>query len=299
MQKLSKLKSGDTVEIIAPAARCSDKNLSELKELLSSWGLNCIVQDDIFGADLLCANTDERRFKSLKNALLDPKSKAVICARGGYGCTRLMTELNKVAPSASQKIFIGMSDVTALNLLLLQKWHWPVIHGALAPDRFSAESIAAAKSILLGEIDQIEFSGSPMNTLAEKNAVIETTITGGNLSLLQTSIGTYWQIEGKNKIILIEEVGERGYRVDRMLEHLRQIGIFNSASAIVFGDFIKGDEPDGTSLVQPVLKRFAESLTIPVVKIAGIGHDTTNFPIPLGTKAKLTLGEKINLTCVV
>ena len=297
MHKLPKLKTGDVVEIVAPASRCSDKNLTELKELLLSWQLNCIVDKNIFGNDLLCANTDEIRFNSLKNALLNSESKAVICARGGYGSMRLITELNKVVPPTSQKLFIGMSDATALNLFLQQKWKWPVLHGALAPDRFSQESIAAIKSILFGEMDQVEFIGLPLNRSAEKNSVIETIITGGNLSILQTSIGTTWQMDSKNKIIFIEEVGERGYRIDRMLEHLRQANIFKDVSAILFGDFIGGAEPNGSSLIKPVLERFAQNCEIPVVKVEGIGHGNINFPIPLGTNAKLTLGNRINLIC--
>ena len=299
MDKLLKLNPGDVVEIIAPASRCSDKNLTELKELLLSWQLKYKIDEDIFGSDLLCANTDENRFNSLKNALLNLESKAVICARGGYGSTRLITELSKVVPPAFKKVFIGMSDATVLNLFLQQKWKWPVIHGALAPDKFSQESIVAVKSILFGEIDQVEFIGLPLNTLAEKNSTIDAVITGGNLSILQTSIGTLWQVDGKNKIVFIEEVGERGYRIDRMLEHLRQASIFEGVSAILFGDFIGGAEPNGSSLIKPVLERFAQTCKIPVVEIEGIGHGNINFPIPLGTMAKLTLGNKVRVMCQI
>jgi muramoyltetrapeptide carboxypeptidase len=297
MHQLPLLKPGDSVEIIAPASRCSDKHLAGLKALLSSWQLNCIVADTIFGDDLLCANTDEIRFQSLKNALLNPKTKAVICARGGYGSMRLIPELAKVTPPNSPKLFIGMSDITALHLFLQQKWQWPVLHGAIALDKFSPESIASVKSILFNEIQPIEFSGLPLNSAAEKNKIIESTIIGGNLCLIQTSIGTIWQINGKNKIILLEEVGERGYRIDRMLEHLRQAGIFNDAAAILLGDFISGTEPNGTSLIKPVLERFAKTCEIPIVQIAGIGHDYINYPILLGTKSQLTLGNKIHLIC--
>lgn len=291
------LRSGDSIEIIAPASRCSDKQLTELKELLASWELKCIVDDAIFGDDLLCANTDEIRLKSLMKALQNSETKAVVCARGGYGSMRLIPELANIIPSASPKIFIGMSDITALNLFLQQEWKWPVVHGALAPDKFSPESIAALKSILFGEVDQVEFLGLPLNKSAEKNYKIETTVTGGNLSLLQTSIGTAWQIDARNKIILLEEVGERGYRIDRMLEHLRQSGIFQEASAILFGDFIGGDEPNGNSLVKPVIERFARTCAIPIVRVEGIGHSNINFPMPLGTNAKLTLGDRIRLVC--
>lgn len=298
MKQLPVLKPGDLVELIAPASRCTDSQLLELKELLESWQLNCIVKDDIFAADLLCANTDEARFEHLKNALLHPESKAIICARGGYGAMRLIPQLNTVQAPTQAKIFVGMSDTTCLQLYLQQHWGWPTIHGAAAPDRYSAESIAALKALLFAEVEQAEFTNlKPLNEQAKQDRAIESSVTGGNLVLIQTGIGTNWQMDGRDKLILLEEIGERGYRVDRMLEQLRQANILKGAAAILLADFLGGDEPDGTSLIQPVLQRFAERCDIPVVQMKGIGHGRTNYPIPLGTNARLQLGAAISLTC--
>ena len=292
------LKAGDKVEIIAPASRCSDEDLKALIELLTSWQLHCIVNDHIFGQDLLCANSDAMRFESLKNALLNPETKAVICARGGYGSLRLIPELANVSPPSTPKLFIGMSDITALHLFLQQTWQWPVVHGALAPNKLSLDSIAAVKSLLFGETDHIEFRGEALNLAAKKNATIESTLTGGNLSLVQTSIGTIWQLDGREKIIFIEDVGERGYRIDRMLEHLRQSDMLKDTVAMILGDFTEGTEPNGTSLINPVLERFASTCEIPVIKVQGIGHDPINHPLPFGTKVRLALGDNIKLTCI-
>jgi len=291
------LKRGDSVEIIAPASRCTDKRLIELRELLESWDLNCIVDNTIFGDDLLCANSDEVRFRLLKNALQNPETKAVICARGGYGSMRLIENLSTITPPSSPKLFIGMSDITALHLYLQQQWQWPSIHGAITKDLSSPESIASVKAILFGEIEQVRFNAKPLNELAKKNHTINASITGGNLCLIQASIGTLWQINGKNKIIFLEEINERGYRVDRMLEHLTQAHVFKDAAAIVLGDFIGGEEPDGTSLINPVLARFAQSCDIPVVQIEGVGHGYINFPLPFGIDTTLKLGNEVELIC--
>lgn len=291
------LTPGDTVEIIAPASRCSDQQLAAMRELLESWQLHCIVKEDIFGTDILCANTDEARFNHLKQALLNPQSKAIFCARGGYGSMRLIPKLKEIAPPESAKIFVGMSDITALQLYLQQAWAWPTIHGASAPDRFSAESIASLKAILFGTVKHFELTGLiAMNQHAIKNQVIQSSITGGNLSLIQAGIATPWHIETRNKIILIEEIGERGYRVDRMLEHLTQVGVFHQAAAIVLADFLEGKEPDNSSRIDPVLHRFAVHCDIPVVRLNGIGHGYNNVPVPLGTDAILFLGNEIKLT---
>jgi muramoyltetrapeptide carboxypeptidase len=298
MLKLPVLKPGDSVDIIAPASLCSDKQLITLKELLESWQLNCLIPDDIFGEDVFCANTDEIRFKHLVNALENPQSKAIICARGGYGSMRLIPALSKITPPQSAKLFVGMSDLTALQLYLQQQWQWPTIHGSAAPDRFSPESIASIKAILFGDIKQIQFTGLlPLNPYAKENRIIESSLVGGNLSLIQTSIGTSWQLNGKNKIILLEDTHERGYRIDRMLQHLKQAGIFKDAAAILIGDFIEGAESDGTSLIQYAIDRFALNSKIPIVRIEGVGHGYTNFPVLLGTNTTLQLGEQIVLTC--
>ncbi|CAM3067897.1 LD-carboxypeptidase [Legionella steigerwaltii] len=297
MKKLPVLTPGDSIEIIAPSSRSTDSQLFELKELLESWELNCIVQEDIFARDLLCANTDEMRFKHLKNALLNPKTKAVICVRGGYGSTRLIPKLATIHPPEMVKIFVGISDITCLHLYLQQHWDWPTIHGAAAPDKFSKESIAAVKSILFGDTP-IQFNNLiPLNTHAKKDGFIKSQVTGGNLAMIQCGIGTCWQMDGHNKIILLEEIGERGYRVDRMLEHLQQANIFTDAAAIILGDFLEGLEPNGSSLIEPILLRFAESSAFPVLRIPGIGHGPINYPIPLGTEVHLQLGAHPQLTC--
>ncbi|MFJ1269734.1 LD-carboxypeptidase [Legionella lytica] len=298
MNSLPILKPGDLVELIAPASRCTDQQLQELKELIHSWQLNCSVKDDIFAEDLFCANSDERRFHHLKNALLDSQAKALICVRGGYGTMRLIPRLANLQPPAQAKIFVGMSDITSLHLYLQQHWGWATIHGGATPDKFTAESINALKSLLFAERTSVDFYGlRPLNSLAQEHRIIQSTVTGGNLTLIQASIGTNWQLDGRGKIILLEEINERGYRVDRMLEHLRQANIFQGAVAVLFADFLGGDEANGTSLIQPVLQRFADDSAIPVVQMDGIGHGATNFPIPLATATQLHLGKEIHLSC--
>lgn len=297
MRKLPVLSVGDSIEIIAPSSRSTDKQLIELQELLESWGLNCMVQRTIFAQDLLCANTDEMRLQHLKNAFQNPQTKAIICVRGGYGATRLLPKLTELNPPETVKIFVGISDVTCLHLYLQQHWGWPTIHAAAAPDKFSKESIAAVKSVLFDDAP-VKFTGLiPMNKHASKAESIQSCITGGNLSIIQSGVGTFWQIDSRDKVILLEEIGERGYRVDRMLEHLKQANIFTNAAAILLGDFLEGFEPNGSSLITPVLQRFAESINIPVLRIKGIGHGPINFPIPLGTKVYLELGDAAQLTC--
>lgn len=297
MHTLPILKPGDHVEIITPASRCSAEVIHNLHSLLTSWGLECHVRDDLFGDDLLCANSDKNRLDSLRNALHNPVIKAIICARGGYGSMRLIPGLETISPPAEPKLLVGMSDITALHLFFETKWNWPSLHGALARDKFSDQSIFMLKQLLFAEVPHIELLGTPLNALAEEKKVIKAAITGGNLSLVQASIGTSWQLTGKNKIVLLEEIGERGYRVDRMFEHLMQSHLLKDAVAIFLGDFIAGQEPNGSSLISPVLERFAERCDVPVFRVSNVGHGYINFPVPLGCRAELYLGETVRLVC--
>jgi muramoyltetrapeptide carboxypeptidase len=292
------LKAGDAVELIAPAGRLSAVKLAKIVESLISWGLRVNLAEDIFGDDVLCAHSDEMRLKHLTSALFNPETKAVLCVRGGYGAGRLMPELLKLPPPSQAKLFFGMSDITALHIFLQQQWGWATVHGSMAVATLAPDSIAALKAMLLGEITHLELTAiEPFNKAAEQSLLINSTLVGGNLSLIQTSVGTAWQLNAHNKIILLEEINERAYKVDRMLEHLYQANIFAGAKAVIFGDFIGGEEPDGTSLIKPVLQRFAAKLPIPVLQITGIGHGSINYPVPFGTAVKLQLGDRPLLDC--
>lgn len=296
------LKPNDRIDIVAPASVCQahENAIPAVKKILTEWELTPHIPEDIYGPDLLCANSDEKRFSFLKDALLNDQSKAVWCLRGGYGCTRLIPQLLKLPKPKYQKLFIGMSDVTALHIFLQQQWAWPTFHGPsarqIATGTVQADNIAEIKNLIFGNIKTLEYKNlQPLNNLAKQTQILTGDITGGNLCLVQASLGTAWQINTKNKILFLEEVNERGYRVDRMLEHLHQAGIFKNITAVILGDFIDGKEPDGSSLIDPVLQRFADTVDFPVLRCLGIGHGNFNRPLPLGINSALMLGPNPNL----
>jgi muramoyltetrapeptide carboxypeptidase len=297
----SYLQPGDIVDVIAPASIGKPAVIAKAKALLTSWGLRYNIPENIFGEDLLCANSDPVRFKQLKAALLNKKSKAVWCLRGGYGCARLIPMLEKLTPPAHNKLFMGFSDVTVLHAFLQKQWRWATVHGPslnqCVTKDVAESSVQKLKAIVFGEQQQVDFNLTPLNKLANKKIAIQSSVVGGNLCLLQHSINTVWQPNTKNKIVFLEEVGERGYRVDRMLVHLQQAGLFKQIKGLVLGDFTDGLEPGGKSLVPAVIKRFAEQCDFPVLQVSGIGHGKTNDPIPLGTKIILQLGDEPVLNC--
>lgn len=294
------LKPGTIVDIIAPGFATAKEDLATVYEVLNRWDLIPHIPEDIYGTDLICANSDAKRFSLLKYALFNQESKAIWSIKGGYGSARLIPDLNTLSPPAHVKLFMGFSDITALHLFLQKQWHWQTLHSAGPPRQATSELVDSGhirelKNIIFGQQKNLQYDLRPLNTAAQNYSIIEATITGGNLSLVQTSIGTPWQVDAVDKILFLEEVNERAYRIDRMLNHLKQANIFNNVKAILLGDFTGGQEANGTSLIEPVLSRFAAETSVPIFACPGIGHGKTNRSLPFGVKVKLQSGLEASL----
>jgi muramoyltetrapeptide carboxypeptidase len=190
---------------------------------------------------------------------------------------------------------MGFSDITTLHVFLNQQWGWPTIHGPMV-DRIGRGLILEPQlrelhDIYFGDEAQVVFRGlKPMNAAARTARVIRGPVTGGNLMTLQSTIGTRAPWGTRGRIVFLEEIDERGYRIDRLLEHLAQTGHFARARAIVLGEFLGGTESDGSTRVPGVLQRFADSLKIPVMTGIEAGHGDMQRPIPFETMATLTCG---------
>ncbi len=296
------LQKGDLIDIVAPAFRTADQSVVRAEEYLKSRGYRVRVPADIFGKDVLCAQTDEIRFKQLKTALLAKDSKAVWCLRGGYGALRLIPELMKLKAPKQSKLFIGLSDITTLHLYLYQQWKWPTIHGPMA-DKISQGTIPGnfveeVFRLVEGADTKISFESlTPLNAAATKKKVVRGEVIGGNLMTLSSHLGTKLKWNTKGKILFFEEIGEHDYRIDRIFEQLRQSGMIDNAAAIVLGDFTDCGVKDKTDKIWPVIQRFADSLKIPMLRGIQSGHDPIQRPLPFGTPSELYLGDSAKLVC--
>lgn len=295
------LAPGDMIEIIAPGYGCSPEMLVAVREAIEQLGFRAHIPKNLLGDDPFCSHNDDERLGHLHAALMNPESKALWCIRGGYGSARLIPPLATLPVNSRAKLLIGFSDITALHLFFTQHYGWPTLHAEvllrLVGKPGGERGLAEIRDILLGEEKQVAFNLLPLNEAALKAGTVTSSVTGGNLSLIQTSIATGWQLKGKGKILMIEEVDERGYRIDRMLEHCMQAGIIEGIDALIIGDMIGGEERDGRPLGEIALRRFAEALPVPVLKCPGIGHGAINRPLPFGAPAVLALGKQPTLTC--
>lgn len=302
MKRWSYLEPGDTVDIIAPASHTSQLALDSGVAWLRSLGLIPRMRKGLIKGDLFFASDLEFQKKDLLEAL-HSDSKAIWCVRGGYGSMRLIPMLSKMKAPKTPKVLLGFSDITALHLFFNQSWSWPTLHSRnisamkeedhLTPDR------QATERLLFGTDSEISFKKlKPLNDHAREEKTILGSIVGGNLRILQSSVGTSWELQAKNKILFIEDIGERGYSVHRMLEQLRQARIIHkNLKALAIGQFTEGEEKNGKDLTLDALTRFARELPYPVFTGLPCGHGQLNFPLPLNTKCELNLGKSIELTC--
>ncbi len=302
-KKWQALKIGDIVEIVAPASACKESELDAACKWIRSLRLIPRIPLDVMKGKFIFAQSRDYQFEHMKKALQTKDSKAIWCLRGGYGSMRILPQLDKIKKIAGTKLFIGYSDITALHLYLNQKWNLPTIHGPTF-NRMGHSSqplgeLREIEKLIFGKLDEIEFKGLiALNEMAHKKNIINSKVVGGNLSLITSSLGTPWQINSKGKILFLEDVDERGYKVDRMLEQLKQAQVFSGARAIVLGDFIGGNEPRiKKNYVQRVLREFANQTKIPVLKGIKSGHGALIRPLPLNTTAKLILSHKNSLIC--
>lgn len=277
------------VMMVAPASGVDPKNIKALNHL----GLSLQIPPDILESAIpYHANTDEKRLRLLKAALFDKNPKSIVWTlRGGYGSSRLINRLKRLKKPKHPKYFIGFSDNTALHLFLSQEWGWKTIHGAglnslLKPEQDPKNFLKIAQIILNQQSPQIT-DLLPCNAKAKKYAKpIKAKLTGGNLTLLENSIGTPWQIQTKGKILFIEETAEKGYAIDRSLYHLKEAGLFKGVKAVVLGDFEENIHADQEN-IRCALERFAADTTIPVFKSQQFGHGTMNYPLIYGTKSTI------------
>ncbi|ABV73610.1 microcin C7 self-immunity protein [Rickettsia canadensis str. McKiel] len=282
------------ITVVAPASGADNKTLSDLKNIN---GLNLQIFSKCFTKIKLpfLASSDEVRFNCLQDALFDESDNAVWGLRGGYGSARLIPYLQKLSKPLKEKFFIGYSDITALHIFLSQEWGWHTIHGSniadlLKPDKDQSNFTKIAE-ILQGKVKQVTIDNLvPLNKIAKSSNLVNGKLTGGNLTMLQTSIGTNWQIKTRGKILFLEDVNVVAFRLDRDLLHLKQAGLLEDVKAIIFGSFDKDSE--GTMLV---LRNFADSLNIPVFKTNRFGHDKINDPIIYNTDSKIIKNKGFKL----
>lgn len=236
------------------------------------------------------AGPDQDRAADLQHAFEDDETAAVLCSRGGYGCARLLPYLDFPRMAATNKLFLGFSDITTLHLALNQLG-LPTAHTPMAIS-FSIDREPWVHESFLGLLrgDDPIAHGAP-NGATLVGGLAEGIVTGGCLCLLTDSIATPYPVDMEGKIVLIEDVDELPHRVDAMLTHLLNAGIIQKAAGIVVGEMTRTDEQfDPTIGSKPwrdIIRERLEPLGIPTIIEFPFGHCPAMLSLPLGIRARL------------
>lgn len=291
MNQWKYLKESDQVSLIAPASSAPVDVFQKSLELTKK-DFQVHFHPQFNKTNLYFAQEKEFQLKDLTQAIhsLDP---VLWSLRGGYGSMRLIPELIKLKKPRKTKCFIGFSDNTALHLFFNQQWNWPTLHGInFTSIPHHQKEYKELLKILRGNLQEKTFKLRALNTAAQDAKSIEGTITGGNLRIIQSSLGTPWQIKTSGKILFLEDVGERGYSIDRMFEQLHQASIINhKVAAIVLGSFSEGLENNGKDFKAKALKRWCDLLDIPIFGYLPCGHGPKNFTLPFNTPSLIESGQ--------
>ncbi|MFF2875793.1 LD-carboxypeptidase [Gottfriedia sp. NPDC057991] len=286
MRKPNALKLGDTVMIIAPSSPPNIENVMKMKLTLEQAGLNVLIGNGVTEKRGYLAGSDENRVSDLHKAFSDPEVKAVLCATGGYGSGRLLQDIDFEHIKNNPKIFWGYSDITALHIALQQKANLVTFHGPMmqecGADNVPAETIGSFKQLL--EPLSITFTASEADTYPTFPYSVTAPITGGNLTVITSTIGTPYEVDTKGKILFIEDIQEEPYRIDRMINQLRLAKKLEDCKGIILGDFNEcGPQKRKASLSIPeIVHDHIVSLGLPVLSGFPIGHCSPNYGVPLG-----------------
>lgn len=290
------LQKGDTIGIIAPASPPNMKRLGKAIPFFTNLGLRVKVGRNIAKVSGYLAGTDEERLADFHEMIADEEVKAIIFARGGYGTPRLASSLDYDLLAQHPKIIWGYSDITYLHVAIQQKtglitFHGPMPASDLASPDIDEQTLASLSQLFEPTSLQYNEDISPLEVLAEGEA--SGNLVGGNLTLLISTLGTPYEIDTAGKILLIEDVNEPPYRIDSMLNQLKEAGKLTQAAGVVVGSFtqIKSNTKPSCNL-EDILYHYLSDLSAPVMSGFAIGHCSPNIGIPLGVPATMNTQTK-------
>lgn len=293
---MNPLKPFSIIDIVATGSLVTLAQIEESVKQIEALGFKARIPSTTDLPFILEGNKQSqnfnKKFQHLKKALRAEDSDAIWCIRGGYGTQKLMPYLINMKKPIKSKIFIGYSDVTVLQIYLNLKWQWPVLHFPVlvhVKDVY-ADTLKRFKDLLIGELEkQSFFNLHLLNRNSYKDTNIKSYIVGGNLTLIQSSIGTPWAAYFKNKILFLEDVGEVPYRIDRTLWQMLNAGVFKEVKAVILGDFIYSSFKKNTLAIKKTFQQFASKVNFPVIEGIPCGHGSQKEVLPFQTSCLLKI----------
>jgi len=294
MRKPPALRPGDSIAVVAPASpfdrAAFDLGLDELRSL----GFQPVYDESVFARERYVAGSAATRASALDRAWRDPAIAGIVAVRGGYGTAHLLPLLDPAVVRSHPKVLLGYSDLTTLQMWQLQQsgvvaFQAPMLEGRLA--RGAAGYDREALLRVVGTPEPAGVIGDSLEVFHPGEA--RGVIVGGTLTQLAASLGGRWAFEPPaGHILFLEDVGERPYRLDRLVTQLRHARVFESSAAIVLGTFPGCDEPGGSPTAREVLADLFADFTGPVVYGLRVGHvEGPALTLPLGVTGRVVAGS--------
>ena len=296
MIKPKKLQFGDTIGIIgASGAVRVEGAVGRAVEYAKSMGFKVKLGESANAKYGYLSGSDELRAKDVNAMFADPEVKAIVSTRGGYGTMRMLDLLDYELIRNNPKIFIGFSDITAMHIAFHERCGFVTFHGPMATSWNDCMHMDFVRESFFSAVMNDFPMGDLMNAPGyhERRTVnpgcAEGILVGGNLSLIAGTIGTPYEINTKDRILFIEEVGERTYCVDRMLTQLRLAGKFEDCAGVVFGDFndCPVEYPNFGLTLEEVIRDCASTCGKPMFTGLQAGHVTPAITLPLGARVRM------------
>jgi muramoyltetrapeptide carboxypeptidase len=296
MQKPRALRSGDRIAIVAPASPFTREDFDAGIEEVRTLGFEPVYEEEVFARDRYLAGAPELRARMFRRAWNDPSVRAIIAVRGGYGSVHLLPLLDHQEIQKTVKIFLGYSDNTSLLTWLTQQCGIVGFHGPMVAGRLAKGTAGYDRDTLLRCLCRPDPVGEIVHPQVETLVPGEATgvLVGGTLTQLAASLATPFAFRPPEaSVLFLDEVGERPYRLDRLLTQLRLAGILSRTAAIVFGELPACDEPGGTLMAKDTVRELTKDFPGPVLFGLPSGHtDGACLTIPLGVRARVIAGPR-------
>lgn len=296
MQRGKRIRPGDTIGFVAPSGAVRTEGTVERAAAeAEKAGFRVKLGESCSARYGYLAGSDALRAEDVNRMFMDDEVDAIMCVRGGYGVTRMLDLLDFDAIAAHPKVFIGLSDITALHIALLQRANLATFHGPMAAADWDKPMHPFSYDGLMRAIGTAEPMGELVNEpgyptrMCVNPGCAEGVLVGGNLSLIASLLGTPYELDTKGRILFIEEIGEKTYCIDRMLTQLRLAGKFDDCAGVVFGDF-KDCSVEYTAFgltLEQVIRDVVAPSGKPVWMGLQSGHCTPKLTLPLGVRCRM------------
>jgi muramoyltetrapeptide carboxypeptidase len=288
------LQKGDTIGLVCPAGFMPVEKVSEcIRVLNEEWGFTTKVGNTIGRQYHYFSGTDEERIEDFQNMLDDQNVKAVLCARGGYGLSRIIDKINFKKFREDPKWIIGFSDVTILHSHIYRNYYISSIHAPMAnafnEDGYKNEFVKSLENVLQGS--KIKYQVQPHEFNRRGEAIGE--LVGGNLALLAHMVGTDSDLKTRGRILFMEDVGEYLYNIDRMLYQLKRSGKLDKLAGLIVGGFtdMKDTEKPFGQTVHEIIRDAVAEYDYPVCFGFPVSHEKENYALKIGVGYKLKVGK--------